>query len=196
MANVGNNLPSHLFLSGKKLPLFFFPNSNKFLILKKNVHIYLEAYMEDECIFCSIVDGSKPCHKFWEDEEFMAFLSIFPNTEGYSIVIPKKHYSSYAFDLTDDVLSKLIIASKKVGKKIDSKLNDVGRTGLILEGFGVDHVHAKLFPMHGTQKISKWEPIISHIDKYFEKYEGYISSHDYIRANDKDLEKLARKLSD
>lgn len=151
---------------------------------------------EEDCIFCQYAKKLKPCHQIWEDEEFLAFLSIFPNTEGYTIVIPKKHYSSYVFDLPDEVLSKLIIAAKTVGKLLDSKLEDVGRTGLILEGFGVDHAHAKLFPMHGTQKIAKWEPIISHLDKYFEKYEGYISSHDYVRAEDKVLEKLARKIKD
>ncbi len=89
----------------------------------------------------------------------------------------------------------MVIASKTVGKLIDSKLEDVGRTGLILEGMGVDHVHSKLFPMHGTSKITKWKPIISHVDKYFEEYEGYISSHDYVRADDKILEKLAKKIS-
>lgn len=148
----------------------------------------------DECVFCQIIKGEKPCHKIWEDENHIAFLSIFPNTEGFSIVTPKAHYASYAFDLPDDVLIKLILAAKSVGKLIDSKLDDVGRTGLIFEGFGVNHVHAKLVPMHGTATLTKWEPIIAHVDKYFDKYEGYLSSHDYVRADDRQLEKLARKI--
>lgn len=151
--------------------------------------------MEEDCIFCKIAKGIEPCHKIWENEEFLAFLSIFPNTLGYTIVIPKRHYPGYAFDLSDDILTSLIAASKIVGKLLDSKLDDVGRTGLILEGMGVDHVHAKLFPMHGTAKLKKWKPLITHLDKYFEEYEGYISSHDYVRADDKDLEKLAKKIS-
>lgn len=151
--------------------------------------------MDDDCLFCKIAKKIEPSHIIWEDEEFMAFLSIFPNTKGFSVVMPKKHYSSYAFDLPDDVLSRLITAAKIVGKLIDSKLDDVGRTGLILEGMGVDHVHAKLFPMHGTAKLKKWKPIISHVDKFFEEYEGYISSHDYVRADDDELEKLAKKIS-
>jgi len=149
--------------------------------------------MED-CIFCKYAKEIEPCHKIWEDEEHLAFLSIFPNTEGFSVVIPKIHYPSYVFDLEDEVLKKLIIASKHVAKLLDQKLDDVGRTGLIFEGFGVEHAHAKLFPMHKTASAPKWEPIISHVDKYFEKYEGYISSHDYVRADDKALEKLARKI--
>ena len=150
--------------------------------------------MEEDCIFCKIVHGVAPCHKIWENDEFLAFLSIFPNTEGFTVVAAKQHYSSYAFDLEDEMLSKLILASKQVGKLLDQKLDDVGRTGLILEGFSVDHAHSKLFPMHGTKAMPKWRPLTSHVDKYFEKYEGYIASHDYVRAQEKDLEKLARKI--
>jgi len=149
--------------------------------------------MEKDCIFCKIVLGEIPCHKIWEDDKHLAFLTIFPNTEGFSVVIPKKHYPSYAFDVDDKVLSELILASKKVAKLIDSKLKTVMRTGLIFEGFGVDHLHAKLFPMHG-QKGKEWRPIKSNVDKYFDAYEGYISSHDYKRADDMELAKLAEKI--
>ena len=150
--------------------------------------------MEEDCIFCKIARGIEPCHKIWEDENFLAFLSIFPNTEGFTVVIPKRHYPGYCFDLPDDVLSELIIASKKVGKLLDSKLDNVGRTALVLEGMGVDHAHTKLIPLHGTAKLKKWKPIIAHIDKYFDEYEGYISTHDFVRASDKDLEKIAKKI--
>ena len=147
-----------------------------------------------DCIFCKIVKGEAPSHKVWEDEKHLAFLSIFPNTEGVTVVIPKTHYASYVFDLSDEVLSELILATKKVAKLLDSKLDDVGRTAMIFEGFGVDHIHAKLFPMHGTSNMKEWKPIESSIDKYFEKYEGYISSHDYKKADDIRLAELASKL--
>ena len=146
-----------------------------------------------DCIFCKIAKGEMPFHKIWGDEDHIAFLGIFPNTEGMAIVIPKKHFQSYAFDADDKVLCNLIKASKKVGKLLDSKLKDVGRTALVLEGFGVDHLHAKLFPMHGT-KMKKWRPVHSNIDVYFDKYPGYISSHDSVRANDNELEDLASKI--
>ncbi|MEM4181857.1 MAG: HIT family protein [Candidatus Pacearchaeota archaeon] len=148
---------------------------------------------KETCIFCKIVKGELPCHKIWEDEKHLAFLSIFPNTPGFSVVITKEHYPSYAFDLPDEVLTELVLAAKKVAKLIDAKLEDVGRTGMIFEGFGVDHVHAKLFPMHVT-KMKEWKPIKSNVDKFFEKYEGYISSHDYKRADDEELKKIAEKI--
>ena len=150
--------------------------------------------MKNDCIFCKIVKGESPCHKIWEDEKHLAFLSIFPNTDGFSVVIPKKHFSSYAFDLQDNILSDLVIACKKVAKLIDSKLEDVGRTGMIFEGFGVDHVHAKLLPMHGTENVKEWVPIKSNVDKFFTKYEGYISSHDFKREDDGKLKKLAERI--
>lgn len=146
-----------------------------------------------DCIFCKIVKGEAPCHKIWEDNKHLAFLSIFPNTEAFSVVITKDHYPSYAFDLPQNVLNDLVQASRQVAKLIDSKLEDVGRTGMIFEGFGVDHVHAKLFPMHGT-KDPIWKPRKSNVDKYFEQYEGYISSHDHKRADDVELAELAKKI--
>jgi histidine triad (HIT) family protein len=148
----------------------------------------------ESCIFCQIVAGTAPSHKVWEDDKHIAFLSIFPNTEGTTVVIPKVHYPSYAFDLPDEVLSGLMLATKKVAKLLDSKLDDVGRTAMVFEGFGVDHIHAKLFPMHGTANMQEWKKIESSVPKYFEKYEGYISSHDYDRADDVKLAELAKKL--
>jgi histidine triad (HIT) family protein len=68
------------------------------------------------------------------------------------------------------------------------------RTGMMFEGFGVDHVHAKLFPMHGTAHMKEWRPLKTNQDKYFEHYEGYISSHDYQRADDQELAALAKKI--
>lgn len=146
------------------------------------------------CIFCAIASGRSPCHKVWEDEEHLAFLSIYPNTPGFTVVIPRKHYSSYAFDLPDEALAKLVIASKQVAKLLDSRLTGVGRSGMFLEGFGVDHVHSKLAPMHGTASLEAWRPIESQVDKYFLQYEGYLSSHDHQRADDAELAELARHI--
>ncbi len=83
-----------------------------------------------------------------------------------------------------------MIAVKKVARLLDQKLEDVGRTGAVLEGFGIDHVHAKLYPLHGT-KMDRWHPIRSAVDKYFETYEGYISSHNGRRSEDEELARLA-----
>ncbi len=147
--------------------------------------------MNEDCIFCQIVQGKSPAHVIWEDEEHMAFLSIFPNTLGASVVIPKKHYDSYAFQLPDDVLAKLTKAAATTGKILDATFEDVGRTALIYEGFGINHVHAKLFPLHET--AGGWRPIHTDFNKYFDRYEGFVSSHEYHGENP-DLAKLAERI--
>lgn len=147
-----------------------------------------------DCLFCKIVRGEAPAHTIWEDEKHLAFLSIFPNTEGVSVVVTKEHYPSYIFDLPEDIMTGIISAAKKVAKLLDVKLEDVGRTAMVFEGFGVDHVHAKLFPMHGTANMAEWKPIESTVEKYFDTYEGYISSHDYKREDDVKLMVLAKKI--
>ncbi len=148
---------------------------------------------KEGCIFCAIAQGEAPAHTIWENDTHMAFLSIFPNTEGFTVVIPKAHRGSYVFGEEQATIDALMHAAKEVAGILDAKLDDVGRTGLIFEGFGVDHLHAKLFPMHGT-KSGTWERRSAEQKKYFETYEGYISSHDYERADDQTLAELAKRL--
>ena len=147
-----------------------------------------------DCVFCKIVKGELPSHRIWEDKKHLAILSIFPNTEGFSIVLTKKHLPSYAFANDDKTLKDLILATKKTALIIDRAFDDVGRTGMFFEGFGVDHLHSRLFPMHGTSDMKKWKPIIGSRKEFYEKYPGYLSSHDYKKADDKILERLAKKI--
>ena len=108
-------------------------------------------------------------------------------------MIPKAHYSSYVFEVPEEIMTNLVVAAKKVGKRLDETFTDVGRTGLLFEGFGVNHLHAKLFPMHGT-KDDEWKQHKSDVKVYFEKYQGYLSSHDCERADDERLAALAKRL--
>lgn len=53
-----------------------------------------------------------------------------------------------------------------------------------------DHLHAKLFPMHGTQ-AEAWQRRSSNVCQYFDRSAGYLSSHDHKRADEADLAELA-----
>ena len=63
-------------------------------------------------IFSKIISGEIPSFKIYEDENFLAFLDINPNTIGHTLCIPKKEVDQI-FDLDDKTLSELIIFSKK-----------------------------------------------------------------------------------
>ncbi|MBE8162539.1 MAG: HIT family protein [Bdellovibrionaceae bacterium] len=129
------------------------------------------------CIFCQIVAGKSPSYKVWEDSKHLAFLSIFPNTKGVTVLVTKEHYSSNFTKLPTKVREDLIAASAKVSDLLVKAFPSAGRCALVFEGFGVNHIHAKLFPLHGTND-EKWKPISSGRKDFVTNYEGCVSTHD------------------
>jgi len=146
-----------------------------------------------DCIFCKIAKGEIPCHKIYEDEEFLAFLDIFPNTKGMVLVITKKHYPSYVFEIPEEIYKKLLTTTKKIAKTLDKVLK-VQRTAMVMEGMGIDHAHIKLYPLHGLE--SKFKEMWASEKVFFEKYEGYITTQQGPRADDKELEQLAKRIKE
>ena len=65
-------------------------------------------------IFDDIVSGKMKSWKIWEDEKFLAFLTPFPNTPGFTVVIPKQNPGDYIFSLDDNLYSEMMLAVKKV----------------------------------------------------------------------------------
>jgi histidine triad (HIT) family protein len=154
---------------------------------------------DSKCIFCEIASGKiQPLGdgKFFEDEQYLAWLSPFPNTLGFAVIIPKKHYGSDVLAMPDSELEKFVIAAKKVSNILLAGFDDVGRVGLIMEGTGIDHAHIKLIPMHGTEHMKKgeWRQHHSNVNFFFERYEGYICSNDGPKADESELRRLADKL--
>lgn len=133
---------------------------------------------------------------FWQDNEFMAFLSIDPNTEGFSCVVPKQHYGSDVMKMPDDVLQRFILATKQVTQILEKHFTDVGRVGVLMEGTGIDHAHIKLMPLHGTEKLKQgiWEQYFSEKEFWFDTYEGWICSAGGQIADMEKLKKLAEDL--
>ena len=110
--------------------------------------------MASDCIFCEIVRGEAPSYKIYEDKDAVAFLDIFPAVRGQTVVIPKRHKSSYVFDLKDKELSDFISTVKKVAKLLEGKLG-AERINLLFEGVEVSHLHAKLYPDFINSRIGK-----------------------------------------
>ena len=99
-----------------------------------------------DCIFCKIVTGELPSQKIWEDENYMAFLDLFPICDGQSLVIPKNHLDSNVFDLDNTQFTNLYLAAKKVVELLNISLQ-TARCAQVMEGLGVNHAHIKLYPM-------------------------------------------------
>lgn len=144
-----------------------------------------------DCIFCKIVKGEIDSAKIWENKDFLAILDIMPNTKGMTLVLTKKHYDSYAFDMPEDVYSKFLLASKKVSSILGNGLK-VSRVAMVMEGMGVNHAHIKLYPLHGVDK--KFKEIWAKDKIYFETYKGYISTQTGPQRNIGGLKKLAEEI--
>jgi len=144
-----------------------------------------------DCVFCKIVKGELPGVKIWEDKEFMAMLGNHPNTEGMTLVLTKKHYDSYAFDMPKDVYEKLMLASKKVAKMLEKGLK-VERVAMVMEGMGINHTHIKLYPLHGL--TSKFKEMWGDREIYFKNYRGYVTTLEGPKKKIEDLEKVAKKI--
>ncbi len=159
---------------------------------------YSPTTEDGKCVFCEINKSNIKPRIFWEDENYIAFLSGWPNTEGFSVILPKEHYDSDVLKMPNDKLQEFILVAKKVSNILMKYFKDVGRVGLITEGTGVNHAHIKLFPMHGTENLKEgnWEQVHSKIDTYFEKYEGHISSNEGPKADEQKLIELAKKLKE
>lgn len=97
-------------------------------------------------IFTKIVRGEIPSHKVYEDDNYLAFLDVFPLQKGHTLVIPKKEVD-YIFDLEDDLLTGLNLVSKKVAKAI-TKAIPCERIGTAVIGLEVPHAHIHLIPIN------------------------------------------------
>ncbi len=147
--------------------------------------------MVENCVFCKIVNGELDSAKIWEDKDFLAVLDIMPNTKGMSLVLTKKHYDSYAFDMPDRIYSRFMLTAKNVSRLLEKGLK-VKRVAMVLEGMGINHAHIKLYPLHGLN--NKFEEIWAKDKIFFEKYEGYISTQTGEEADIDELKKLAGEI--
>ena len=142
----------------------------------------------DGCIFCNIVQKKEKAWVVHEDSDFIAFLTPFPNTPGFTVIATKQHLDSNVFTLPDDVYTSLLLFVKKVTAILNHSLH-THRTGLIIEGMGVDHAHVKLIPMHGLSG-GEWQAVRSNVNTFSSTYHGFLSSHDGPRMSDKELDDI------
>ena len=100
---------------------------------------------DPECIFCKIVAGEIPSQVIWADDNFLAFLDIFPLRLAQTVLIPKTHVPSSIFKLPDEIYHGLFTAAKAVAELLEIQLG-AERVMVVGEGLEVPHAHLKLYP--------------------------------------------------
>ncbi len=103
------------------------------------------------CIFCSIVEGSIPSKKVYEDDICMAILDISQATKGHTLVIPKKHFDD-VLACDDETLAHMIVVTKKLANQIvtNLKADGVNIVNNCKEAAGqaVMHLHFHIIPRY------------------------------------------------
>lgn len=142
-------------------------------------------------IFDQIVSGEMKSWQVWEDEKFLAFLTPFPNTPGFTVVIPKQNPGDYVFSLDDGLYIAFMEAVKTVANILE-KAFGTSRVALIFEGTGVAHVHAKLIPLHGqlADETGVWSPH----QEFNEEYQGWLTTAEGPKMSDEQLDEIQAKI--
>lgn len=125
-----------------------------------------------DCLFCKIINGDIPCYKIYENDYVLAFLDINPDSDGHTLIIPKKHFTDLN-DIDETTLSEIFKAAKLVKKILEKKL---GCEGIVLQqnnGFvqEIKHYHLHLKPYYKNKisiEMTKHNELISDVKEIYE----------------------------
>jgi len=114
-------------------------------------------------IFTRIINGEIPAHVVAENDQFLAFLDVFPIAKGHTLVIPKIE-TDYIFNLEDKAYQDLWLFAKNVGKKVE-KVIPCERIGIAVIGLEVAHAHIHLVPINDIGDINFSKPKLKFPDE-------------------------------
>lgn len=126
-----------------------------------------------DCIFCKIANGEIPSFKIYEDDIVYSFLDINPDSDGHTLIIPKKHFKDLD-DIDLETLNHINKVSKQIKKELENKLNCVGIS--LLQNNGsvqeVKHYHLHLKPCYEgikTIELVKYPENINDVSEIYQK---------------------------
>lgn len=96
-------------------------------------------------IFTKIINKEIPAYIVAEDDNYIAFLDVFPIKHGHTLVVPKKEVD-YIFDLDTETYTGLMLFAQKVAAGV-KKAVPCKKVGVAVIGLEVPHTHIHLVPM-------------------------------------------------
>ncbi|MFC2107536.1 HIT family protein [Bacteroidota bacterium] len=126
-------------------------------------------------IFTKIINGEIPSYKIAEDENYYAFLDIFPIAKGHTLVIPKQEID-YIFDLEDELYKGLFLFAKKIGLAVE-KVVECKRIGITVLGLEVPHAHIHVIPINTIYDIDFSQPKLKFTEEEFMELAGKIRAN-------------------
>jgi histidine triad (HIT) family protein len=107
---------------------------------------------DSQNIFAKILRGELACVKVHEDDDVLAFMDIFPQSRGHTLVIPKRARATTLFDIDPDALCALIVGTQTVAKAVERALSPDGVRIIQFNGAPagqtVFHIHFHIVPVY------------------------------------------------
>lgn len=109
-------------------------------------------------IFAQIIRGEAPCYKLYEDEEVLAFLDVFPQSYGHTLVIPKRVAARNILEIDTDSLAKVMAVVQQLTRVLIDELApdgvQVAQFNGAPAGQTVFHLHMHIVPRFAGEKLS------------------------------------------
>jgi histidine triad (HIT) family protein len=123
-------------------------------------------------IFSKIIAGAIPSYKIAENENFYAFLDIFPLVKGHVLIVPKTETDKF-FDLSENYLSEILLFAQPIAKAIEQSF-PCNRCGISVIGLEVPHAHLHLMPINSADDLNFSRLKLSLSTEEFQVIQGLI----------------------
>ena len=107
-------------------------------------------------VFSKIIRGEIPSYRIAENDNFYAFLDIFPLVKGHTLIVPKMEVDKF-FDVTDDLLGEWLLFAKPIAQSIE-RVFPCNRVGVSVVGLEVPHAHMHLIPINTVDDMNFHRP--------------------------------------
>jgi len=110
----------------------------------------LHGDYDPDNIFARILRGDMPSVKVWEDDHVLAFMDVFPQSEGHVLLIAKQSRARNLLEVEPQVLARLTAALQRTARAVEKALNPEGIAVMQFNGDAggqtVFHLHFHIVP--------------------------------------------------
>ena len=115
----------------------------------------LDGTYDDSNIFAKILKGQAPAVRVFEDDHVLAFMDVFPQAKGHTLVIPKRSTARNLLEEAPEVLGPLMAGVQRVARAVRAALKP---DGLMISQFNGAVAGQTVFHLH-VHIIPRWEGV-------------------------------------
>jgi histidine triad (HIT) family protein len=115
----------------------------------------LDGTYDEANIFAKILRGEMPSAKVFEDDHVFAFMDVFPQSKGHTLVIPKHSRARNLLEEEPQVLSHLILGVQRVARAVRAALQP---DGIVITQFNGAPAGQTVYHLH-VHIIPRWEGV-------------------------------------